>query len=126
MRALIIPMAVLTVLLLLSLWTGSHVAERTAVWQDALRQADDLAEEERWEEARSQLRRTYGSWEESQLLFHTILKHDGLDQAEALFAGAFAACDQRDVPDFHAALGELDTELSLLREEQRLSIRNIL
>ena len=126
MRALYIPLAVLAGILLLSLGSGAYVAGRTGLWQEMLLQADELAEEERWADALTQLQRSYDSWTESQTLFHIILRHDELDEAESLFARAFADCDQQDVPDFHSAMGELHSQLSLLAETQMISIKNIL
>ena len=41
-------------------------------------------------------------------------------------AAAFAACDQRDVPDFHTTLAQLFSQLRLLAETQQVSIKNFL
>lgn len=54
------------------------------------------------------------------------MEHDALDEAEALFATAFAACDEQDGPDFHAAMAQLNTQLHLLAETQAISVKNIL
>ena len=54
------------------------------------------------------------------------MEHDELDEADALFATAFAACDERDGPDFHAAMAQLNAQLHLLAETQAVSIKNIL
>ena len=88
--------------------------------------ADELAQKEQWEEAEEQIQRSYANWNQSQTFFHTIMEHDELDEAESLFATAYAACDERDVPDFHAAMAQLATQLSLLAETQAVSVKNIL
>ena len=88
--------------------------------------ADEYAQQERWEAAQAQLQLAYDDWCTSQTFFHTIMEHDELDEAESLFATAYAACDERDVPDFHAAMAQLATQLSLLAETQAVSVKNIL
>ena len=126
MKALYIPLAVLSGLLAFSLWTGRYVEERTAHWAALLGEADRLAQAERWEETEAQLRQARESWDESRGFLHTVMEHDELDQAESLFAAAFAASDQRDVPDFHTALAQLSAALELLAETQQVSLKNIL
>ena len=126
MKALYIPLLVLAGLLSFALWTGFYVQQRTTEWQEMLSLADELAQKEQWEEAEDQIQRSYANWNQSQTFFHTIMEHEELDEAESLFATAFAACDERDVPDFHAALAALLSKLSLLSETQQVSIKNIL
>ena len=126
MKALYIPLLVLAGLLSFALWTGFYVQQRTTEWQEMLSLADELAQKEQWEEAEDQIQRSYANWNQSQTFFHTIMEHEELDEAESLFATAFAACDERDVPDFHAALAALLSKLSLLSETQQISIKNIL
>ncbi len=126
MKALYIPLLVLAGLLSFALWTGFYVQQRTTEWQEMLSLADELAQKEQWEEAEDQIQRSYANWNQSQTFFHTIMEHEELDEAESLFATAFAACDERDVPDFHAALAALLSKFSLLSETQQISIKNIL
>ena len=126
MKALILPVLTLAALLALSLWTGSYVSCQTAAWSEDLAAADRLAQAEQWTQAEALLRAGYRRWESRQELFHMLMEHQELDQAEALFAQAGAALSQRDLPDFHAALAQLRLQLRLLAETQQLSLRNIL
>lgn len=126
MRALYIPAAVLAALLAFALWTGCYVQGQTETWTALLDEADRLAGQERWEETAQQLQRSYDSWQKSRTFLHTITEHDDLDEVETLFAAAFAACDEEDVPDFHTALNQLSEKLTLLAETQEISIKNIL
>ena len=126
MKALYLPLLLLGAMLAFALWTGRFVQQRTDHWIAMLELADHLAVEERWEDAEDQIQRSYRDWRESQTFFHTILEHEELDEAEGLFAAAFAACDQRDVPDFHTTLAQLYTQLRLLAETQQVSIKNVL
>ena len=126
MKALYLPLLLLGAMLAFALWTGHFVQQRTDHWIAMLELADHMAVEERWEDAEDQIQRSYRDWRESQTFFHTILEHEELDDAEGLFAAAFAACDQRDVPDFHTTLAQLYTQLRLLAETQQVSIKNVL
>ena len=126
MKPLAVSLAVLAAILAFSLWTGCYVRGRTEAWSDQLASADKLAQQERWEEAEAGLQRAYADWDAIQTFLHTLMEHDALDEAEALFATAFAACDEQDGPDFHAAIAQLNTQLHLLAETQAISVKNIL
>ena len=126
MKPLVISLAALGIILAFSLWAGRYVEGRTEDWSDQLSLADVSAQQERWDDAQAQLRQAYADWGRSQTFFHTIMEHDALDEAEALFATAFAACDEQDGPDFHAAMAQLNTQLHLLAETQAISVKNIL
>ena len=126
MKPLVISLAALGLILGFSLWAGSYVAARTEDWSAQLSEADSFAQEERWAQAEERLRLAYADWGRSQTFFHTIMEHAELDEAESLFATAFAACDQEDAPDFHAAMAQLASQLRLLAETQAVSIKNIL
>lgn len=54
------------------------------------------------------------------------MSHNELDQAEDLFAGAFAVCREADAADFHMLLAQLQSQLRLLAETQCLSVKNVL
>ena len=126
MKPLVISLAALGISLAFSLWAGRYVEGRTEDWSDQLSLADVSAQQERWDDAQAQLRQAYADWGRSQTFFHTIMEHDELDEAESLFAAAFAACDEEDAPDFHAAMAQLDSQLRLLAETQAVSIKNVL
>ena len=56
-----------------------------------LERASEAGLQEDWEAAAESLTQASTVWEARQNFFHTILKHDELDEAESLFAGAEAA-----------------------------------
>ncbi|MBD5150660.1 MAG: DUF4363 family protein [Oscillibacter sp.] len=126
MKAFYIPAGLLAVILGFSLWTGQYVEQRTAHWTALLEEIEDLARQEDWEQAEKQLETAYADWDSSQTLFHTIMDHDELDEAESLFAGAFAVCREEDGADFHMLLAQLMGQLRLLSETQSLSVKNVL
>ena len=126
MKAFYIPLGLLAVILGFSLWTGRYVDLRTGQWIEQLAEIDRLAAEEDWGQAEQRLHSAYGDWDASQTFFHTIMSHNELDQAEDLFAGAFAVCREADAADFHMFLSQLKSQLRLLAETQCVSIKNVL
>ena len=126
MKALYIPVGFLAVILGVSLWAGRYVDQRTDHWIAILDEVDAAAQQERWDEAADRLSSAYRDWDSSQSFFHTIMKHEDLDEAESLFAGAFAACREQDNEDFHITLAQLMCQLRLLAETQSVSIKNVL
>ena len=126
MKSLFIPILVLAAVLAAALWTGNYISGETARWSDTLRQADTLAAQERWEEAENAIQQAYDDWNSRQTFLHIVMEHEELDEAESLFAAAFAACSLRDAPDFQATLAQLISQMSLLAETQQVSIKNIL
>ena len=126
MKAFYIPMGLLLVILGFSLWTGRYVEQHTERWNAMLEEIEDLARDEAWAEAEVRLETAYADWDASQTFFHTIMDHSELDEAENLFAGAFAVCRERDSADFHMLLAQLAGQLRLLSETQCVRIKNIL
>lgn len=126
MRAFYIPAAILATILGFALWTGQYTQNRTDHWAAQLEAVEVVADREEWSTAERQLRSAYGDWYNSQTFFRIIMEHDQLDEAEAYFAGAMAACAQQDNEDFHIMLAQLNGKLQQLAETQSASIRNIL
>ena len=126
MKALYIPMALLAVILVFSLWAGYYVDQRTNHWITLLEEVDKTAAEENWTEVDVLLRDAYEDWDASQQFFHTIMSHSELDEAESLFAGAAAVCKQQDDGEFHVLLAQLMKQMRLLAETQGVSVKNIL
>ena len=126
MKVLVLPLGAIAVILAFSLWAGSYVSARTGAWASQLSAADDSAQQERWEEAENAIQQGYDDWNSRQTFLHIVMEHEELDEAESLFAAAFAACSLRDAPDFQATLAQLISQMSLLAETQQVSIKNIL
>ena len=126
MKALYIPACLLAVILGFSLWAGRYVEQRTNHWIDLLEATDDAAGQEDWEESEKRLLDAYKDWDSSQTFFHTIMDHNELDEAEKLFAGAFAVCREGDDADFHQMLAQLTSQLRLLAETQNGGVKNVL
>lgn len=126
MKNFYIPVGILAVILGFSLWAGRYVDLRTGHWNALLEQADQAGRQEEWASAREQMDQIYKDWQSSQVFFHIIMDHDELDEAENLFAGAFAVCREEDDADFHQLLAQLMKQLELLAETQQTNLKNIL
>ncbi len=126
MKALYIPVALLAVIVVSSLTTSAFLQESTAKWIALLEQCEDFLSTEQWEDAQDCLLVAHTSWEQHDTILHMILEHDDLDEAEQLFSGAFAACQEQDVEEFRIFLYQLTTQLQLLAETQVANLQNIL
>lgn len=126
MKAFYIPLLLLTAILGFSLWTGQYMAHCSQEWTQILERSDSAAQSENWDLAQEHLERVYASWEQQKTFFHTVLIHEELDDAQSLFAGAFAAAEEQDNEDFHILLAQLSVQLELLAETQAISIKNVL
>jgi len=125
-KTLTIPTVILAAILIFSLWTGRYVEERTDNWATQLKETGESAGSGDWEEASTHLDRIYADWSDSQTFFHTIMEHEELDQAEDLFAGAFAMCREENAGEFHMFLARLMVQMEALAETQRMGLKNIL
>ncbi len=125
-RGLLPPLAVLAALLAFSLWNAGHMAQETARFQSQLRQADALAQDENWPQARAVLQESYRDWSRCQTYLHIVTEHSAVDDAEAMYRRAMAFAATEEITEFRAEAADLTDQLRLLAEMERLSIRNIL
>ena len=126
MKAFYIPIVLLASILCFSLWTGRYVQQQSDVWAAQLKIAAQHAQSNNWGKAADTIQQVYSGWNEQQFLFYTVMDHADLDEAQTLFAGSFAACQEQDSEDFHILLAQLSLQLQLLAETQDIRIENIL
>ena len=125
MKPLCLSLGAMALILAFSLWTGWYVHLQTDGWRELLEQAAAAAEAEDWPAAEARFTRAREGWEKRQTIFHTVIEHDELNEAQSLFAAAGEACAQRDGREFTAQLTLLQVRLGLLAETQAISIKNI-
>ena len=126
MKALTIPCLLLTLLLAFSLWVSTQTRAHTGLCAAPLRRAASSAAAENWADTDRALEESYRQWQQIRPYFHTVMEHADPDEAEALYAEAFAACAERDAPDLRAALARLLTALHRIAEKQSFRLGNIL
>ena len=126
MKALYIPVAILFSLLVMSLLGSAYVQNRTDIWIASVEEISESLPGEHWYELESTLLAVHKGWEDSQKLFHLILDHQDLDEAEKYFSGALAACREQDSIEFRIHLAQLTAQFTFLGDTQELSLKNIL
>ncbi len=126
MKALYIPVALLTIILFSSVWASSYIRQCTGEWIDLLEQCEDFLHEEQWERTQERLLAAHTSWNRHATVLHMILEHQDLDEAERFFSGAFAACRERSSTELRILLRQLTTQLNLLSETQEANLKNVL
>ena len=126
MRPLCISTALLAAMICLTLANSRYVAGRVEDWLALLEQVDAAADREDWPAALEAANRAYDSWGGSQFYFHTVIRHEELDQAESLFLQLLVVCDEQDAAEARLHLADLRSQLRLLAEMEALSIPNIL
>ena len=124
-RSCLFPLGILLALLLFSIQSGSAIQTHTDRWRDQLRQADALAQTEDWPAATAALVESYQDWQTRQTRLHVLFKHDEVDAAETMYCRALAFAVARAGGEFRAELANLDAQLALLAETERLSLENI-
>ena len=126
MKAFYVPVSILVALLLLSLWGSAYVQTRTDTWITAVEALSVPIEEAHWHEVESQLLAVHKDWSNSQGLFHLILEHNDLDEAEKCFSGALAACREEDRLELSIHLAQLISQFIFLGDTQEITLKNIL
>ena len=125
-RALLPPLGMLAILLAFSLWTGGTIRTDTLRWRQQLQQADVLAQQEDWPAAAAHLADSYRDWSHQQKKLHILLRHDAIDNAEAMYLRAMAFAATREPNEFRAELAGLCSQLRLLAELEQFSLKNVL
>ena len=125
-KSWLIPAGILTSLLLFSFWTGTLMDRHTGRWREQLHRCDALAQSEQWPEASRALVESYQDWQTHRVWLHVLARHDIVDGAETMYTRAIAFSAAREPSEFRAGLADLDAQLELLAETERLSLQNIL
>ncbi|MCI2056076.1 MAG: DUF4363 family protein [Oscillibacter sp.] len=126
MKPLLPPILLLAVLLGFSLVNCSYMVRQTTRWDAELQEADRLAEDERWDEAGQTLSKGYRDWSSHQTYLHIVVKHEEVDGAQTMYLRANAFLQEQELSEFRAELADLRSQLQLLAEMERISIKNIL
>ena len=120
------PFLLLAVLLGLSLLNSFTMTNLTVRWQEQLWQADAFAQSENWTDATAAVAESYQDWSRRQAYLHIVTEHDVVDDAEAMYQRALAFAATREPSEFRAELADLRSQLHLLSETERLSLKNVL
>ena len=118
-------------LLLLTLFTATLVNAAVADdlvenWCASLDDLQRSAQTEDWPTVRDSLAALHESWDARTAYFHIVLQHDVLNDVEALLAKADVFAAEQDEEELRACIAELRSQLLVLSEIQKISVKNIL
>lgn len=121
-------MAVLLLAVLVALCLGnawySHTLTRQLAGQ--LTQAQDLVENDQWDQARAITRQVYDSWNSHHFYLHVFLRHSDTDQIMRTFRQVLQYLQLEELDQYAAANADLTAQLELLSEMEQPSLVNIL
>ena len=126
MKVLRIPCFLLLLLLVLALGNSVWLSRRCDGWLGALDEVDAAAQQENWDGARQQMAALYDEWAAVQTWLHVIVAHEALNTAQSLFCTVLVLGEEEDNVEFRAHVAELRSQLQLLAEMERISIKNVL
>ena len=126
MKALWIPLALLTALLLFALWAEARTDRHVAALTEYVRMADRAVSRESWQQAHRHLTSAQTVWSEVSPLFHIIIRHQELEDVAVSLAQTETALQLQDVAQSRLLLQQLAQQLRRLADTQAVSIKNIL
>ena len=126
MKKWMLPLGVLAAVAALAVWNGAAMSRLTEALCQSLSQCEALGCSEDWDGAAAALKECYQDWTRRQTYLHIVLEHDAVDGAEAMFRRAEAFAETEELSEFRAELADLTSQLRLLAEMERLSIKNLL
>ncbi|MBE6995875.1 MAG: DUF4363 family protein [Ruminococcaceae bacterium] len=125
-RRILPPLVILILIFALALENGRYMGAETDRWQAQLHEAEAFSRAEDWTSAAETLEASYRDWSRRQVYLHIVTEHDALDDAEAMYRRAMAFASVQEDSEFRAELADLRTQLRLLAEMERVSLKNIL
>lgn len=126
MKVFRIPFFIMLSLLLLALVNSICLSRCCNDWLSALESTDTAARQDDWESARQQLAVLYEDWEGVQTWLHITIEHEALNTTQSLFRRTLVLGEEEDSVEFRAHLADLHSQLQLLAELERISIKNVL
>lgn len=122
----LIPLAILAIIFSFSLWNNARIEKDTARWSVQLQQAVQLIPSENWDTIERTLQNSYTDWQNRQTYLHIVLEHDTINDADAMYRRAFAFIKAKEPKEFQAELADLQDQLELLVEMEKINLGNIL
>ena len=122
----LVPITILAVIFGFALWNGITIQKNTARWSSQLQQAVQMISTENWDSINCTLQNSYNDWQNRQTYLHIVLEHDTINDADAMYRRALAFTKAQEPKELRAELANLQDQLTLLTEMERLSLKNIL
>lgn len=126
MKRLWMAALLLTVLMALCLGNAWYSLSLTRQLADQLTHAQELVEQDRWENARALTQEVYDSWNNHHFYLHVFLRHSDTDQILRTFRQVLQYLELEELDQYVAANADLTAQLELLAEMEQPSLVNIL
>ena len=126
MKRLWIAAGLLVLLLGASLVNAWYARELTGGLGEQLRQAQDCARREDWDQAEALTRQAFAGWQEHHLYLHCVMRHSDTDQILRSFQAVLEYLPLQEPDQYNAANADLIAQLELLAEMEQVSVTNVL
>ena len=93
---------------------------------EQLRQAQDCARREDWDQAEALTRQAFAGWQEHHLYLHCVMRHSDTDQILRSFQAVLEYLPLQEPDQYNAANADLIAQLELLAEMEQVSVANVL
>lgn len=121
-----LAVALLIAMALLSGWHVHTLDTLTTTLSDHLTQAQTLAAEDRWQEARTLTQQAQDRWTDRDFYLHITLNHTVVDDISLSFTQALAFLDSQDAAEYQASASRLRRQLELLGDQEKPRLENLL
>ena len=126
MKRLWIASALLVLLLAASLGTAWYSNALTQSLARPLGQAQQLARQGQWQQARDLTRQAYDNWNAHHTYLHCFLRHSDTDQILRSFRSVLQYLELEEMDQYAAANADLISQLELLSEMEQATLVNVL
>ncbi len=125
MKALRIPLLLLSFLFTVVLLNSLFIHSRCQSWAAEVDAIDTLTAQEDWSASEKNLSVLYQHWQDAQLYLHITAHRAALDAIEEQFRCCAMQLSQRDLSQLRTSLTSLAAQLQSLGETEQLHPRNI-
>ena len=126
MKACCIPLVTLCMLLLFSILTNRYVQDSCTYWISELEVISTLVDSAQWEYAADHTQSILQDWQHHGSIFHMLLEHQDLDEAENLFYAALASIRTENIAEAQINIYLLISQLRFIASTQEAALENFL
>ncbi len=126
MKRLFAACVILALLLVISLYSGYAVGSLSNTCIQQLKEAQTLAAQDEWSQARTMTQQTFQYWQSFHFPLHTVMRHTENDQILISFRTVEQYLALEEMDQYAAANITLITQLELLAEMEQASLENVL
>lgn len=126
MKRLSLACGLLAALLALSLLNGWKAGQFTSWAAQQLEQAQQLAQEDHWDQAGALTEQVFQRWQDHRFYFHAVMRHQDTDQILRAFHQVRQYITLEEMDQYAAANADLAVQLRLLGEMESAALENVL